>query len=114
MAGGTIGAHVDEPTLAALRELVATENRPTSQVLAIAIKSVLGLSPGARRALFAIDGIATEQERAFAMKAISRSMLKAYERILDARHQDDVPHALNNAPDDEDHNEAEAVRLCRQ
>jgi len=48
------------------------------------------------------------------MNAISRSTLKAYERILDARHQDDVPQALNNAADDEDPIEAKAVRLCRQ
>jgi hypothetical protein len=114
MTGGTIGAHVDEPTLAALRELVAIENRPMSQVLAIAITTVFDLPPGARRALFTIDGIATEQERAFAMKAIGRSMLKAYERILDARHQDDVRQAPSNITDDEDYIEAEAVRLCRQ
>jgi hypothetical protein len=113
MAGGTIGAHVDDSTLSALKELVATENRPTSQVLAIALKAVLDLSPGSRRALFAIDGIATEEERAFAMKLISRSTLKAYERILDARNQGSRLHAMNNALDDDERIEAEAVQLCR-
>jgi hypothetical protein len=113
MVGGTIGAHVDDSTLSALKELVATENRPTSQVLAIALKAVLDLSPGSRRALFAIDGIATEEERAFAMKVIGRATLKAYERILDARNQGGRLHAMNNAPDDDGRIEAEAVRLCR-
>jgi hypothetical protein len=113
VAGGTIGAHVDDSTLSALRALVATENRPTSQVLAIALKSILGLSPGSRRALFAIDGIATDEQRAFAMKAIGRATLKAYEHILDARHQDELPRSLGNVPDDDEQIEAEAVRLCR-
>jgi hypothetical protein len=113
VAGGTIGAHVDEPTLSALKALVATENRPTSQVLAIALKSILGLSPGSRRALFAIDGIATEEERAFAMKAIGRTTLKTYERILDARHRGDLPRSVSNVPDNDEQIEAEAVRLCR-
>jgi hypothetical protein len=113
MAGSTIGAHVDEPTLSALKELVATENRPTSQVLAVALKAILGLSPGSRRALFAIDGIATEEERAFAMRAIGRSTLKAYERILDARHHGEPPRALTNVPADDESVEAEAAWLCR-
>jgi hypothetical protein len=114
MAGGGIAARIDDSTLSASKELVATENRPTSQVLAIALKSVLGLSPGARRALFAIDGIATEEERAFVMKAIGRSTLKAYERILDGRHRSDAPFAPSNAPVDDDESiEAEAVRLCK-
>jgi hypothetical protein len=112
MAGGTIGAHVDEATLSAVKALVATENRPTAQVLAIALKAILGLSPGSRRALFAIDGIATEEERAFATKVIGRSTLKAYERILDSQHRNDIPHPAGNSPSDDDRLEAEAVRLC--
>ncbi len=112
MAGGTIGAHVDDATLSALKVLVATENRPTSQVLSIALKSILGLSPGGRRALFAIDGIATDEERAFAMKVIGRSTLKAYEHILDSRHLGRLPLSVGNGPDDDDQIEAEAVRLC--
>jgi hypothetical protein len=72
------------------------------------------LSSVSHRALFAIDGIAAEQEHAFAMKAISWSTLKAYERILDARHQADVPQGLNNAPNEDEPIEAEAARLCRQ
>jgi len=114
MAGGTIGAHVDDPTLSALKDVVATENRPTSQVLGVALKAILGLSPGARRALFAIDGIATTEERAFAMKAIGRSTRKAYEHILDSRHSGELPQGLTNMPEgDEESVEAEAVRLCQ-
>jgi hypothetical protein len=82
--------------------------------LSIALKALLSLSPGPRRALFAIDGIATPEERAFAMKAIGRSTLKAYEQILDSRHRSELPHGLTNTPEDDDASiEAEAVRICQ-
>ena len=112
MAGGTVGTHLDERTLAALKELASTENRPTSQIVGVALKMALDLSPGARRALFAIDGMASEDERAFAMKAIGRSALKAYERILDARRPAENPPSINVALDTDEAIEAEALRLC--
>jgi hypothetical protein len=37
------------------------------------------LPPGSRRALFAIDGIATKQERDLAMKSLGRAALKAHD-----------------------------------
>ena len=113
MAGGTVGTHLDEGTLAALKALASIENRPTSQIVGVALKMALDLSPGARRALFAIDGMASEDERAFAMKAIGRSALKAYERILDARRPAENPPSINVALDTDEAIEAEAVRLCR-
>lgn len=113
MAGGTVGTHLDEGTLAALKALASIENRPTSQIVGVALKMALDLSPGARRALFAIDGMASEDERAFAMKVIGRSALKAYERILDARRPAENPPSINVALDTDEAIEAEAVRLCR-
>ncbi len=110
---GTVATHLDGATVKRLRSVARVENRSPSQIQAVAIKAMLSLSPGARRAMFAIDGIATEQEREFAARMLGRAVLTAYDRILDARpreqHQPD-----SNAPlDSEEAIEAEAVRLCR-
>jgi hypothetical protein len=111
---GTVAAHVDEDTLARLRAVAATENRPASQIVAVALRTLLNLSPGARRALYAIDGAAQEAERDFAGRLVGRAALKAYDRILDARHAGE-PDPLGNAPvNTEEAIEAEAVRLSRR
>jgi|SRR5690349_2729546 hypothetical protein len=113
MASRTVAAHVDGATVARLRSTAGVENRAPSQIMAVALKTMLDMSPGARRALFAIDGIADEAERAFAMKAIGRAALKAYERIIDARHREDHHPATNDILETEEAIEAEAVRLSR-
>ena len=110
----TVATHLDRATLERFQSLVRTENRSPSQVLAVALKSLLDQSPGARRALFAIDGIADAEERAFAARAIGRSVLKAYEGILDARRADVGPRTdANEALLTEEAIDAEAVRMCR-
>jgi hypothetical protein len=111
MASGTVGAHLDKSTMERLRATAAVENRAISQIQAVALKVLLDMSPGARRALFAIDGIADDAERQFAAKAIGRAALLAYERIIDARQARD--HHTNQALDTEEAIEAEAARLCR-
>ena len=50
--------------IARLRAIAATENRPASQIVAVALRTMLNLSPGARRALYAIDSTAEAAERA--------------------------------------------------
>lgn len=111
---GTVAAHVDDETIARLRAVAATENRPASQIVAVALRTLLTLSPGARRALYAIDGAAEATERDFAGQRVGRAVLQAYERILDSRHVGE-PDPMGNAPaDTEDGIEAEAVRLSRR
>jgi hypothetical protein len=111
---GTVAAHVDEETIARLRAVAATENRPASQIVAVAVRTLLNLSPSARRALYAIEGSAEGQERDFAGQLVGRAALQAYERILDGRHDGD-PDPMGNAPaDSEEAIEAEAVRLSRR
>jgi hypothetical protein len=111
---GTVAAHVDETTRGRLREAASSENRSPSQIVSVALRAVLELTPAARRALFAIDGIADEAERAFASRLIGRSAVKAYERILDARHSHALRHPESNTPlDSEEAIDAEAVRLSR-
>jgi hypothetical protein len=112
MASGTVGAHLDKPTIERLRATAAIENRSPSQIQAVALKMFLEMSSGARRALFAIDGIATEDERQFAAKALGRAALAAYDRIIDARHRGEH-HPQSNHPLEDEAIEAAAVRLCR-
>jgi len=85
MKSGTVATHLDDATLARLKQTARTENRSFSQPQRVALKALLDLSLGARRALFAIDGIAEKEERLLASKIIGRAALVAYERILDAR-----------------------------
>lgn len=114
MSAGTVGTHLDAATLDRFRAMTATENRSPSQVLGVALKVLLDLAPGARRVVFAIDGVADEEERAFAARHIGRAALKAYEAIIDARRADLGPHSgANEALETEEAIEAEAVRLCR-
>lgn len=114
MSTRTVGAHLDAETSDRFRNLTATENRTPSQVLNVALKLLLDLNPGARRTIFAIDGLADEEERSFAARHIGRAALKAYEAIIDARRAELGPaNGTNEALDTEDAIEAEAVRLCR-
>lgn len=121
MANRTIAVHVDDATSARLKAMAGVENRAPSQIIAVALKAMLDLSPGARRALFTIDGIADEAERNFAMKTIGRAALKAYERValkayervLDARQHPHHHPVTSDALDNDEVIEAEAARLCR-
>jgi hypothetical protein len=85
MKSGTVATHLDDATFARLKQAARTENRSLSQLQRVALKALLDLSPGARQALFAIDGIAEQEERRLAGKIIGRAALAAYEQILDAR-----------------------------
>ena len=112
MAGGTVRVHLDGETIARLRSVAAVENRSPSQIQAVAVKFLLDLSPGARRVLFALDGITDETERKFAAKAIGRAVLASYDRIIDGRHRHEHHPDINDM-DSEAAIEAEAARLCR-
>jgi hypothetical protein len=113
MASGTVGVHLDRLTIERLRAMASVENRSPSQIQAVALKLFLDLPSGARRALFAIDGIASEDERQFAAKALGRAALAAYDRIIDARHRRARGQASDVPPASDEAVEAEAVRLSR-
>ena len=82
MTGRTIRAEIDERDAAALDELARIEGRSRSRIVAAAVKTFLELAPAARLALFAIDGLATEDERAAAMAVVGQSAIDAYQAIL--------------------------------
>jgi predicted transcriptional regulator len=81
----SIRAEIDDVTAAALDELVRREGRPRSHLVGAAVKAFIDFSPAARLALFAIDGLATEDERAAAMALVGQSAINAYQGILAAR-----------------------------
>lgn len=114
MKSGTIATHLDAATLDRFRSFAATENRSPSQILGVALKMMMELSPGARRAVFAVDGATNDEERSFMARHMGRAALKAYEEILDARRNDLGPQSESNLElDAEKAIEAEAVRVCR-
>ena len=113
MASGTVGTHLDSATIERLKATAAVENRTPSQLQAVAVRSLLDLAPGSRRALFAIHGIGDEAERAYAAKVCGRALLTAYEHIIQARQRPDHHPESNSRLDSEEAIEAEAVRLCR-
>jgi cytochrome P450 len=113
MKSATVATHLDHDTLSRLKHAARNENRSLSQLQRLALKALLDLTPGARRALFAIDGIADDAERRLAAKRLGRAALAAYEQIIDARSRRECHLATNKSLDAEEAIEAEAVRLCR-
>ncbi len=113
MASQTVAAHLDQTTLTRLRAAASVENRSPSQIQSVALKLLLDMSPGARRALFAIDGIADDAERKLVAKRLGRAALMAYEEIIDARARQQRRRGPDRELDTEEAIEAEAVRLCR-
>jgi cytochrome P450 len=113
MKRATVATHLDDATLACLKEAARIENRSLSQLQRVALRALLDLSPGARRALFAIDGIADDAERRLAAKRLGRAALAAYEQMIDARTRREHRPAMNASLDTEGAVESEAVRLCR-
>jgi hypothetical protein len=79
------GAEIDDATASALDNLVQQEGRPRSHLVGAAVKAFIDFSPAARLALFAIDGLATEDERAAAMALIGQMAIEAYQGMLAAR-----------------------------
>ena len=113
MASRTVAAHLDETTVTRLRAAASIENRSPSQIQAVALKLLLDMSPGARRALFAIDGIADDAERKVAAQRLGRAALAAYEEIIHARARRRRQPTSDDGVTTEEAIEAEAVRLCR-
>jgi predicted transcriptional regulator len=81
----TIRAEIDDATASALDELVQQDGRPRSHLVGAAVKAFIDFSPAARLALFAIDGLAAEDERAVAMALIGQMAIDAYQGMLAAR-----------------------------
>lgn len=113
MAGKTRSAHFDEALDAKLTATSQVEGRTHSQIVAVATKFYLELSPGARRALVAMDtGSAIERE--YFNRAVGRAAMKAREKLIAAKHLLDYKPTTNLSLDTEEAIESEAVAALRR
>ena len=92
--------------------MLESEGRSSSQLLSIAARLLADLSPGARRALIALDS-AKPEERDFMARLLGRAALKARERVIISREQKDYQPVTNTPLDTEEAIEAEAVAAMR-
>lgn len=84
MAGRTVGAHLDELSADRLARIAEAEGRNPSQLVAVATRLLVDMSPAARRAFIALDSSKPE-EREFVARLVGRAALKARERVIASR-----------------------------
>lgn len=113
MAGRTRSAHFDEALDAQLTATSQVEGRTHSQIVAVATKFYLELSPGARRALVAMDAAGTE-EREFFHRSVGRATMKAREKLIASKQHDEYKPVTNLTLDTEEAIESEAVAALRR
>ena len=118
MAGRTISTHLDDETVAALRAAAGAENRPTSQLVGVSLRSFLKLSPAARRTIYALENNANEEELTYVGRLLSRELIVAQRRFVENKiiesDNNSILSGTNNALGTEDDIEAVASRLCAQ
>jgi hypothetical protein len=112
MGGRTVAAHIDDAFVDRLKAIAEGEGRNPSQLVAVATKLLVSLSPAARRALIALDS-STPEEREFAARLIGRAALKARERVIAARNDQTRSPITNQPLDSEEAVEAEALAMSR-
>lgn len=116
MAGRTVAAHMDGKSAERLGAVAESEGRNASQLVAVATRLFLDLSPAARRALISLDASKPE-ERDFLTRSLGRAALKAREQVIAdraARNAVNAYRPVSNTPlDDEKAIEAEAVVATR-
>lgn len=114
MAGKAASFDLDDTTAVRLADAARREARQPSQMLGVALRMFLDTSPGARRALQALDEIADPNERRWVAGVMSRAALKALEAIIRDRNRVPMESDANTPLDTEEEIEAEAVRACRR
>lgn len=113
MTARAIAAHLDERAADQLEKIAEAEGRKSSQLVAIATRLLLGISPAARRAVISLDG-ASPEEREFAIRLIGRATLKAKEKVVSGRVKAAYISEANSSLDTEEAIDAEAVIAGRQ
>ncbi len=113
MAGRTVGTHLDERSADRLSRIAEAEGRNPSQLVAVATRLLLDISPAARRALIALDGSQPE-EREFVTRLLGRAALRARERVVADRVKVDYSPVTNAPLDTEEAIDAEAVAATRR
>lgn len=113
MAGRTVGAHLDERSADRLGKIADAEGRNASQLVAVATRLMIDMSPAARRALIALDGSKPE-EREFVTRLLGRAALKAREKVVASRVKPGYSPVTNSPLDTEEAIDAEAVMAARR
>ncbi|MCO6389246.1 hypothetical protein [Aliihoeflea sp. 40Bstr573] len=113
MAGRTVGAHLDERSADRLGRIAESEGRNPSQLVAVATRFLVDMSPAARRALISLDGSKPE-EREFVTRLLGRAALKAREKVVASRVNPKYSPVTNSPLDTEDAIDAEAVMAARR
>ena len=112
MAGRTVGAHLDERSVDRLGKIAEAEGRNPSQLVAVATRLLVDMSPAARRALIALDASKPE-EREFATRLLGRAALMAREKILASRARSEYSPVTNSDLESEEAIDAESVVAAR-
>lgn len=113
MAGRTVGAHLDEQSADMLGRIAEAEGRPASQLVAVATRLMIDMTPAARRALISLDGSKPE-ERAFVARLLGHAALKARERVIASRVNPEYSPVSNAPLDTEEAIDAYAVVAARR
>ena len=117
MPGKTVSSHFDEDLASLLEDVSKAEGHAPSRVVSTGARSLLSMSPTARRAAITMDGSDTQAERDLLAKFVSRATILAYQAILEERNLDwireaDASDGTSTALCSEEDIEAEAARLC--
>lgn len=113
MAGRAMAAHLDERAAAQLEKIAEADGRKSSQLVTIATRLLLDMSPAARRAVISLDGASLEG-REFAIRLIGRATLKAKEKIVSSRVNAAYIAETNSSLDTEEAIDAKAAVAARQ
>lgn len=112
MAGRTVGAHLDEQSADRLSVIAESEGRNASQLVAVATRLMIDMSPAARRAMIALDASKPE-EREFVTRLVGRAALKAREKVIASRVKPEYTPVTNAPLVSEEAIDAEAVLAAR-
>ena len=109
MSNRTLSTSVDETVARFVEDLVKIDGRSSSQILAAALQLYLRLPHEAQRAFRVVDALGTDDERAGAIREVTRALLNAQ---YDVAERQVVTRLDSGKPlEDEDDLMDEAVRM---
>lgn len=113
MAGRTVGAHLDERSVDRPGRSADSEGPNPSQLVALATRLLVDMSPGARRALISLDS-GKPEEREYVTRLLGRAALKAREKMVASSVDAEYSPVTNSPLDSEEAIDAEAVAAARR
>jgi hypothetical protein len=102
MAGQTLSAYVSEEVAKSLRLEAKREGRTDGQVAGQAIRFFVSLPREARMSLAAIDGLATAEERRWALNEVARVLNIAESAMTERRIAEQLRHQIPEDASEED------------